>query len=95
VRSAVEATRDEARAKLAQAVKALETVRLGLLLLHGRGGTVEHLTRDLSAAREMAGALADLLAGHEEVARLLLERRTVGRLTLPETGATARRATAS
>ena len=76
-------------------MKALETVRLGLLLLHGRGGTVEHLTRDLSAAREMAGALDDLLAGHQEVARLLQERRTAGRLTMPDAGATARHATAS
>lgn len=95
VRSAVEATRDEARAKLQQAVKALETVRLGLLLLQGKGGTVEHLTRDLSAAREMAGALDDLLAGHQEVARLLRERRTAGRLTLPEPGASETHATAS
>ncbi|MHB1193693.1 MAG: serine/threonine-protein kinase [Longimicrobiales bacterium] len=83
VRVAVEATRDEAREKLRQAVKALETIRLGLLLLHGGGGTVESLTQDLSSAREMAGNLDELLAGHREVARLLEERRTTGRFTLP------------
>ena len=38
VRTAVEATRDEAREKLHQAVRALETIRLGLLLLHGGAG---------------------------------------------------------
>jgi len=34
VRAAVEATRDEASEKLHQAVKALETIRLGLLMMH-------------------------------------------------------------
>ncbi|NJD20921.1 MAG: hypothetical protein FIA95_16755 [Gemmatimonadetes bacterium] len=94
VRSAVEATRNEARQKLHEAVRALETIRLGLLLLHGGGGTVESLTQDLSSAREVAGALEDLLAGHAEVARLLQERRTTGRFTLPGARTAATHATA-
>jgi eukaryotic-like serine/threonine-protein kinase len=94
VRSAVEATRDEAREKLHEAVRALETIRLGLLLLHGGGGTVDGLTRDLASAREMSGAMDDLLAGHREVARLLQERRTTGKITLPGFGSTAGHPTA-
>jgi serine/threonine-protein kinase len=89
VRAAVEATRDEAREKLRQAVRALETIRLGLLLLHGGGGTVERLTQDLSSAREISGALSDLLAGHQDVARLLEARRTTGRFTIPGLGSGA------
>jgi hypothetical protein len=88
VRAAVEATRGDARDKLHQAVRALETIRLGLLLLHGGGGTVEGLTQDLASAREMSGALDDLVAGHREVARLLQERRTTGTITLPGAGPT-------
>ena len=82
VRGAVEATRKEAREKLRQAVRALETIRLGLLLIHGGGGTVESLTQDLRAAREISDDMDHLLAGQGEVARLLQERRTTGTITL-------------
>lgn len=82
VRAGVVATRDLAREKLQQAVKALETIRLGLLLMHGGGGTVESLTLDLKSAQEISGEMADLLEGHREVERLLRERRTTGRITL-------------
>ena len=37
VRASVEATRNEARERLRQAAKALETIRLGFLLMHGGG----------------------------------------------------------
>ncbi|MCG6987228.1 MAG: serine/threonine protein kinase [Gemmatimonadetes bacterium] len=82
VRAGVEATRDAARDKLQQAVKALEAIRLGLLLMHGGGGTVESLTLDLEAAREVAADMANLLEGHREVARLLRERRETGTFAL-------------
>ncbi|MDP2959608.1 MAG: serine/threonine-protein kinase [Longimicrobiales bacterium] len=82
VRASVEATRDEARERLRQAVKALETIRLGLLLMHGGGSTVESLTTDLEAAQDIAENLENLLAGHREVERLLQERRKTGAFTL-------------
>jgi hypothetical protein len=82
VRAGVEATRDEAREKLQKAVRALETVRLGLLLMHGGGGTVESLTLDLEAAKDVAAEMAGLLEGHREVERLLRERRRTGTFRL-------------
>jgi len=82
VRAGVAATRDEAREKLHEAVKALETIRLGLLLMHGGSGTVESLTLDLKSAREISEEMAGLLEGHREVERLLQERRRTGVFTL-------------
>lgn len=82
VRAGVEATRDEARGKLQRAVKALEAIRLGLLLMHGGGGTVESLTVDLEAAQDVAADMANLLEGHREVERLLRERRETGTFAL-------------
>lgn len=82
VRAGVEATRDEARGKLQEAVKALEAIRLGLLLMHGGGGTVESLTIDLEAAQDVAADMANLLEGHREVERLLRERRETGTFAL-------------
>ncbi len=78
VRSGVEATRNDAREKLQQAVKALETIRLGLLLMHGGAGTVESLTLDLEKARDVSEHMENLLSGHREVERLLRERRETG-----------------
>ena len=43
----------EGAARLATAVAALETVRLDLLKLHGGTGSVDELTRDLDAVREL------------------------------------------
>jgi len=94
VRAGVVATRDEARERLQQAVRALETIRLGLLLIHGGGGTVERLTLDLKSAQEISDEMDHLLAGHREVARLLEARRTTGRITLPQAGPSAPRLTA-
>lgn len=82
VRAGMVATRDEAREKLHQAVKALETIRLGLLLMHGGSGTVESLTLDLKSAQEISEEMANLLEGHREVERLLQERRRTGVFTL-------------
>lgn len=85
VRAGVEATRDDARDKLREAVKALETIRLGLLLMHGGGGTVESLTTDLRAARDISDEMENLLAGHREVERILQERRKTGVFRLTPT----------
>jgi serine/threonine-protein kinase len=82
VRSAVEATRNEASEKLRQAVKALETIRLGLLMMHAGGATVESLTLDLRNARDISEKMENLLAGHREVERLLQERRKTGVIEL-------------
>lgn len=89
VRAGVSRTRDEAKAKLHEAVKALETIRLGLLLMHGGGATVESLTLDLKSAQEISEEMANLLAGHREVERLLQERRKTGVITVGATHATA------
>lgn len=85
VRAGVATTRDEAKGKLQQAVKALETIRLGLLLMHGGSGTVESLTMDLASAQEISEQMANILEGHREVERLLQERRRTGVITLGET----------
>jgi hypothetical protein len=82
VRESVKATRDEAREKLEKAVKALETIRLGLLLMHTGGASAEHLTMDLASARDISDDISNLLDGHREVERMLRERRETGVLML-------------
>jgi hypothetical protein len=83
VRTGVEATRDQAQRKLQAAVTALETIRLGLLRMHAGSGTVESLTMELSAARDLAEDMEGLLEGHREVERILQERRETGVFKLP------------
>jgi hypothetical protein len=82
VRAGVAATRDKAGEKLREAVTALETIRLGLLFMHSGTGTVESLTMDLEAARDISDAMENLLEGHREVERILLERRKTGVFTI-------------
>jgi hypothetical protein len=82
VRASVEATREEAGEKLSQAVAALETIRLGLLHLHAGSGTLEHVTTELEAARDLSDDMEHLLAGHREVERILRERRQTGAFKL-------------
>jgi len=82
VRRSVEVTRDGAREKLRQAVKALETIRLGLLMMQAGGATVESLTMDLRDAQDISEQMENLLEGHREVERLLQERRKTGVFTL-------------
>ena len=65
------ATRGAAQQRLADAVAALEAIRLNLLRLCAGGGSVDSLTADLSAARDVGAEVDRLLAGHEEVAALL------------------------
>jgi eukaryotic-like serine/threonine-protein kinase len=89
VRSGVEATRNEAKDKLREAVAALETIRLGLLYMQAGTGTVESLTMELKSAQGISDDMDNLLAGHREVERILRERRETGVFSLvdgPPTG---------
>ena len=78
VRASVEATRDEAQAKLRDAVAALEKIRLGLLYMRAGSATVESLTMELKVAQNLSDDMDNLLAGHREVERILHERRRTG-----------------
>ena len=82
MRASVEATREEAQGKLREAVAALETIRLGLLYMQARTGTVESLTMELEAAKGISDDMENLLAGHREVERILQERQKTGVFTL-------------
>ena len=57
--------------RLADAVKALETIRLNLLRLHAGSGSVQSLTTDLGLAREVAAEINLLLEGRREIEREL------------------------
>jgi serine/threonine-protein kinase len=61
------AERELVQQRLADAVAALETIRLNLLRLHAGTGTVHSLTTDLGLAREVAKAVDLLLEGHREI----------------------------
>lgn len=65
------AARDAAQDRLGDAVAALETIRLGLLHMHAGGGSVESLTGDLEAARDVADDIDRLIEGQKEVQRLI------------------------
>lgn len=60
-----------AEERLHEAVAALETIRLELLRMQGGVGSVESLTADLGAAKELSDAIARLLDGQREVEALL------------------------
>jgi serine/threonine-protein kinase len=53
--------------RLGEALGALETLRFDLLRLHGGVGSVDGLTADLSAAREIGAQVEALLEGRREV----------------------------
>ena len=59
--------RELVQQRLADAVAALETIRLNLLRLHAGTGSVKNLTTDLGLAREVAKAVDLLLEGHREI----------------------------
>jgi eukaryotic-like serine/threonine-protein kinase len=61
------AERDLVQKRLADAVAALETIRLNLLRLHAGTGSLQNLTTDLGLAREVARGISLLLAGQAEV----------------------------
>ena len=61
------AERELVQQRLADAVAALETIRLNLLRLHAGTGSVKNLTTDLGLAREVAKDIDLLLQGQREV----------------------------
>ena len=71
--------RDDAQARLKDAVTALETVRLNLLRMHAGVGTAASVTADLAAAREVSDAVARLAAGRAEVEAMLQDGRKDGK----------------
>jgi len=80
LRAEVEGTHEEAKGRMTDAVRALETIRLGLLRLHAGDGNVESLTLELGSARDVSAAIDRLLDGQEMVERILSKRRTTGGL---------------
>lgn len=68
-------TRDGAQQRLADAVAALETIRLDLLRLAGGSGSVGSLTADLSDARAVSEQVGRLLAAREQVDAMLSSGR--------------------
>jgi serine/threonine-protein kinase len=65
------AARDATQQRLADAVAALETIRLSLLRMQAGSGSVESVTGDLAAAREVADDIDQLLEAQHEVEGLL------------------------
>ncbi|HSA54934.1 MAG TPA: serine/threonine-protein kinase [Gemmatimonadaceae bacterium] len=63
--------RDSVQGKLAEAVGALETIRLNLLRLHAGSTTVEGLTTHLGIAEDVSEQVERLIAAHREVERQL------------------------
>ncbi len=63
----VRATRDMIEAKLADAVGALETIRLNLLRLHAGSATVEGLTTHIGIAADVSAEIDRLLEARDEV----------------------------
>jgi len=66
--------RHAAEQRLADVVAALETIRLGLLRMHGGTSDVKGLTGNLEAARGVAEDVEDLLEAQREVESLLKGR---------------------
>ena len=65
------ATRDLARARLSETVAALEMIRLDLLRLRAGAGSVDRITADLAAAREIGATVDRLLAAGDEIEKTL------------------------
>jgi serine/threonine-protein kinase len=65
------AERELVQQRLADAVAALETIRMNLLRLHAGTGSVHSLTTDLGLAREVAKGIDLLLEGQREVEKEL------------------------
>jgi hypothetical protein len=65
------AAQGSAQRRLADTVAALEAIRLDLLRLRVGAGSVESITADLSAARELSEAAERLLEAAEEVEGML------------------------
>jgi len=67
VRQALEAERGLVERRHADAVAALESIRLSLLRLHAGTGSVETLTTDLGLSREISADAQRLLEAHREL----------------------------
>ncbi len=67
----LETERNLVQARFADAVKALETIRLNLLRLHAGSGSVQSLTTDLGLAREVTAEIDLLVEGRREIEREL------------------------
>ena len=76
LRGDLERQREEAAARQAQALSALEGLRLNLLRLKAGIGSVGELTADLSAARSLTETMRYATEGNAEVERLLKRQRT-------------------
>jgi hypothetical protein len=72
----LEAARDAAQVRQGQVVAALEAIRLDLLRLRAGVGSVESITADLTAAREVGEQTERLLQAGQEVAVMLSARAT-------------------
>jgi eukaryotic-like serine/threonine-protein kinase len=72
----LERERQGAERRQREVVTALETVRLNLLRMHAGVGTVQSVTADLAAARDVSDAVTRLAQGQEEVERLLAQPGT-------------------
>ena len=68
--------RDSFKARLSDAVGALETIRLNLLRLHAGSTTVESVTTHLDLAAEVSAEVERLIAAHADVERVLKFPRT-------------------
>ncbi|HEX7939070.1 MAG TPA: serine/threonine-protein kinase [Gemmatimonadaceae bacterium] len=68
--------RDALQARLADAVGALETIRLNLLRLHAGSASVESVTTHLDIAAEVSAEVERLIAAHADVERALNFPRT-------------------
>ncbi|MDP3773453.1 MAG: serine/threonine-protein kinase [Gemmatimonadales bacterium] len=75
LRDDLAAQRDVAQKRLGVSVAALENIRLDLLRLKAGVGTVDQLSADLSAARELEAEIELAIQGQEEVAKLLRNPR--------------------
>jgi predicted Ser/Thr protein kinase len=67
------AARDATQQRLADAVAALESIRLSLLRMQAGSGDVEGVTADLAAARDVAEEIDHLLEAQRQVEKLLEE----------------------
>lgn len=63
--------RDAAQLRLAEGLTALESIRLQLIRLQSGTGTIEGVTADLAAAREIADAVDRLLEARREIQETL------------------------
>jgi hypothetical protein len=71
LRAELAQTRADAKARMGEALAALETIRLGLLRLHAGEDSLDRLTEALGSAGEVSAQIERLISGSREVAELL------------------------